>query len=454
MPLRSPILSALDPLTEAEGSVDPLGMQNASERLAERIFPDVTVRMSRIRLLTTTCFSAHVCSTPELSGQIAADGITPSWLVLEWYMIEAHVRAKLNADDDGDALAGWMKVRRALQLKQSVCASSYLKTPTVFGIHGISRRLATGLRLVTNDMRLDERGWDLLRIWEKEQKQPGFISAQAGEGVGGELVRELRKAVLDGMRQGKTSRPDRWPVWELLPPLLRSRKVGTREAGFLFDSLVTPMVGTRRGDPMGQEMRREMIEHLRRSGLVQEAEQEQPLVRRLIRRGASPELRARLLAIDAFEALCRPVTDAFDLILHLGREGHPTSPRDFAADPVGREIPERIAKSRESALGTAQLLEGDPEVARSVQRMAGLYAGVKTPEQVFEATLALHEETQRNKPPEGKRNWTERVRGESVLVRPQYRREYRPDGEDRYVHLYRMPSVSQFLVDLRRGEAP
>jgi hypothetical protein len=39
----------LDPIEGGEGSVDPLSLSRTYERLADRILPAVTVRMSRIR---------------------------------------------------------------------------------------------------------------------------------------------------------------------------------------------------------------------------------------------------------------------------------------------------------------------------------------------------------------------------------------------------------------------
>ena len=50
--LRAPFSSKFDPSEEAEGSIDPLGLQPAYERLADRLLPAVTVRMGRPRFVT------------------------------------------------------------------------------------------------------------------------------------------------------------------------------------------------------------------------------------------------------------------------------------------------------------------------------------------------------------------------------------------------------------------
>ena len=47
--LRAPFGSEFDPSEEAEGSIDPLGLQPGYERLADRLLPAVTVRMGHPR---------------------------------------------------------------------------------------------------------------------------------------------------------------------------------------------------------------------------------------------------------------------------------------------------------------------------------------------------------------------------------------------------------------------
>lgn len=42
--IAPPFLSLYDPAERTEGSIDPLGMMGTYERLAERIYPWITVR--------------------------------------------------------------------------------------------------------------------------------------------------------------------------------------------------------------------------------------------------------------------------------------------------------------------------------------------------------------------------------------------------------------------------
>ena len=59
--LRPPFSSEFDPSEEAEGSIDPLGLQPGYERLADRLLPAVTVRMGHPRFVTAMAVGACIC---------------------------------------------------------------------------------------------------------------------------------------------------------------------------------------------------------------------------------------------------------------------------------------------------------------------------------------------------------------------------------------------------------
>jgi hypothetical protein len=46
-------------------------------------------------------------------------------------------------------------------------ASAYLRTPGVFGYHGVYKPLARHLGIVDDDMRLGDAGYALLKAWQK-----------------------------------------------------------------------------------------------------------------------------------------------------------------------------------------------------------------------------------------------------------------------------------------------
>src|SRR5437868_9603784 len=100
--LSPPQLSASDPAVESEGSIDPLSLSPVYERLADRILPSLTIRMRRVRFVTAMCVAARVCADDYEEDDVAQDGVTPPWLVFEWFVVEALVRKKEElADAEG-----------------------------------------------------------------------------------------------------------------------------------------------------------------------------------------------------------------------------------------------------------------------------------------------------------------------------------------------------------------
>jgi hypothetical protein len=79
------------------------------------------------------------------------------------------------------------KLPRVLILRERVPmgASRYLKTPKVFGFHGVYRRLATHLGLVDDELTLNEYGRRLARIWATEQGYPDLVDGVLVGGVPG-----------------------------------------------------------------------------------------------------------------------------------------------------------------------------------------------------------------------------------------------------------------------------
>jgi hypothetical protein len=199
--LRAPFSSEFDPSEEAEGSIDPMGLQPGYERLADRLLPAVTVRMSRPRFVTAMAVGACVCDAWDTDA-VAADEVTPPWLVWEWFVVEAFVRAE-DLLSGISRVPGIQKVRRALRNQRPVSATAYLKTPTAFGFTGVFRRLAHGIGIVTDDGSLDDGGYELVLAWAKDQGLDGIIDASGGEG---HAFRErLRRAVAQGMEKGHTT---------------------------------------------------------------------------------------------------------------------------------------------------------------------------------------------------------------------------------------------------------
>ena len=133
---------------------------------------------------------------------IAADEVSEPWQVFEWYLVEGMVRAT----DERNLLRGLPgqdKATGAIKDGVPLSAKRYLKTPTVFGFHGVYRALARDIEVERAD-RLGETGFALLTTWEKEQGLDGFSGS--GDGPGRAVRRRLIDAIQSGLERGYVDR--------------------------------------------------------------------------------------------------------------------------------------------------------------------------------------------------------------------------------------------------------
>jgi hypothetical protein len=429
--LSAPVLSAYDPLTSAEGSIDPLGLAGTYERLADAILPGITVRMRRPRFLTAIAVGAYVCSDlpPET---LAKDGVSPPWQVFEWWIVEAHARSAELLPVRG-GIPGIQKAQAAISNRRPLSAAAYLRVPSVFGYTGIYRRLARQTRVLTTQGMLDDAGHRLLAAWMADQKLDGFLY---GEGRGKEFARRLSRAVRDGLASGHTEyRPKSF--WDEIAVHLNPFQPGLQEGAALRN-----VIEQGAGD---SEELSFLIQALEWRGAPLEFAQEAEFLRQSTKK-APTRLRSLFTAIDVYESFCRPLTDLFDLIRHLAS----TSPiqgiapaeweRDQRAEALTTKLREALVRA-----------EADPLLGDYWQERGNILTLLNdghTPVQMLEAVLQHHENAQQRKPPDGKRPWLERGTRGRVLVRAGYRLEDESNPAAPYVHEYRMPTLSRFLEDL------
>jgi hypothetical protein len=157
-----PFLTLSDPLVSGEGALDPLGLAMISERLADEILPGLRARMSRPRFLSAIAVAAAICE--NLEDRLAADGITPAFLVFEWLVVEAFIREGRREETRGTP--GTLKAQEVRDNGDALSHRTYLKTPNVFGFHGVYKPLARDLGIVDDDLRLADKGYELLKIWQ------------------------------------------------------------------------------------------------------------------------------------------------------------------------------------------------------------------------------------------------------------------------------------------------
>lgn len=433
--LRAPFSSEFDPPDEAEGSTDPLGLFPSYERLADRLLPAVTVRMGHPRFVTAIAVGARVCEDWDADA-VAADDLTPPWLVWEWFVVEAFVRSE-DSSSTMSGVPGIQKVRRALRNRRPVCATAYLKTPSAFGFTGVYRRLARGIGIITDDGTLDDGGYELVSAWAKDQGLDGFLEASGG--AGSSYRERLRRAVAQGMEKGHTTTQPR-DFWREFARRLDPMTPGSRERSILIERILS-----RAGNV-------EMVAHLTDALIKQRGvggrDQEAPFLRKLSR-GAPPELRNLLTAIEAYEAFGRTITDAFDGMRYCASTngGAPLDAESFAATKTAKSTLELLAPSLARVRSHPTLMEWDRDyksIAQAIER----FEGVRTITDLFEAILHHHEQIQRGKPPQGKRTWFERGTRGRVVLRAGHTVQEPFSGKGGFVHEYRIPTFSGFLNDL------
>jgi hypothetical protein len=429
----APLLTEKDPAESSEGGINPLGTESLADALAVRLAPGVRERQRHPRFLTALAVSLEVCRDFD-QETLASDGVSEPWQVFEWYLVEGLVRTAESGERVG--LPGSLKATKAIADGVPLSAKRYLKTPTVFGFHGVYRQLARTLG-IEDDGRLGEAGFDLVNIWAKEQGLEGFAGSGGGEGLA--VRNKLREAVQAGLESHATDRNGSWFGWSFFRDHLAPYAAGRKERRAISAMLLNDTKG----------FRRDVIEFLisdagRKAWEANGSEREFHAV---LRSTAHDELLVLLDAIDAYERFSRLCHDAFQDCLHeMTRQvGKKISSPVLAALPsvktASRRVPEMFSQVMER-------LEPVGEAARFRDTFTGLAEGGVAVEWV-ERLVEHHRKTQKQKPPNGKNPWFERFDDGSVIIRPDYRTEEPGAGDVRYAHLYRTRSLWRFALDLK-----
>jgi hypothetical protein len=424
--LELPFLTELDPEQAGEGSLDPLRLAPLSEALAEEIFPGVTNRMSRVRFLTAIAVSSAVST--GLEDVPPKDGLTTPYLAFEWHLVEAVARRTRYGlpDSATQRVPGIRKAQAVILRGAHLSASTYLKTPKVFGFVGIYKRLAIEVGLVDSDLVLAGEGDRLVRVWETEQGLEGFVDRKPGSS-GGALANKLARAVTEALLKGTVAQtPGSW-LWSQLVDVLRLDGAGRSETRTLLGLLLDP----------ARPLRREMIQALRRIPAGSDAD-----ILRMLRSGASRELRRRLLAIDAYERVAELLTVAFHTARRMSTTNglKPLSPEEIAQHPNIQ----RAAKQLQHALAKAfARLEG-LGLGLELEANLGRFEVPLTATEFVTELMGHHESVQADKLA---RPWFEEELG-GYFVRSPYTLHDEPEITGGYVNPYRVGAVQSFLIDL------
>jgi hypothetical protein len=427
-----PLLSEEDKAETSEGGLDPLGLVQVSEALGVRLVPGVRERMSHPRYLTTIAVATEVCSRfPE--DTVAKDGVSPPWMVFEWIVVESFARTLVGKDPF--RLPGSEKAATALRERVPLSASRYLKTPTVFGFHGVYRGLAHNLD-VENAGRLGETGYALLTTWSKEQKQDGFTGTAGGEGAN--VCKHLYWAVEESLQAGAVTRRDGWKYWPFFRERLAPHQAGPLEAAILSDALFAGTAGFR-----GAVLRFLVSSQGRK---IFEKTESELSFHAALRQTATPELCALLDAIASYEMFSRVCQDAFDdVLVEMTRRGAvKVTPRELGRIETVKTACKRVPEMFNELL---ERLEPFRETAQFADVFASLAERTDAASWA-DRLLTHHVVTQRKKPPFGKSPWFERFDDGGVILRPLYRREQPGRHDGSYLHAYRTGSLYSFARDL------
>lgn len=425
--LTLPSISAFDPPTAAEGSLDPVGLAAISDRLADLLVPGIRARMSRVRFVTAMAVGALVCE--PLLDTPSKDNVSTPAVCFEWLVVEAFVRRLHNAVPPG--VPGSLKARNVISRQQRLSASTYLKAPSVFGFHGVYKPFAVDSRVVSTQLEPGRRCVEVARAWEQDQGLAGFIDEFPGT-EGGLLRRRLRTAVGEALAAGRCGIKPGGHLFGQLAGSLRPDQIGPSERRVLR-SLITDHTHDTRAE-LGRLVA-DLDPDLTEAELLE-----------AVRPTCSPSLGQIIDAVVAYERFAALVDAGFRTLCSISRslgsqplnadsaKGHETIERCAA------ELPDRY---RHAADCTGTITS---DIALLLEERLGAFGIVRTPADLVNLLLTHHEHVQAKKPPNGKRPWFEPFRG-GWIVRGAYGSVEAPELGPKFVHPVRVAPLRQFMED-------
>jgi hypothetical protein len=427
-----PRRSAYHTLENSQGTLDPLGLYTVADRLATKLAPGLRERMKHPRYLTAIAVSSVVCSSFD-EEDLASDGISAPWQVFEWHVVSAFVKKFERGDPDKQLLGmpGREKTTTAFRDGLPLNAVRYLKTPSVFGFHGVYRTLAKNLNLIEGHQP-GEFGIKLVDVWESEQNLRGFRVDAKGT-PGGEFRSKLFDAVEKGMRAAAVSKPWAWEPYNLLAASLAPKSPGKNESDLLLTEL-------RKGS---EAVREELIDALI-----------SPEGQKLLNKGSEKQFHSWLInkmagnlsllkAIQAYERFCRLLYNAFYSILNYMERN---SSKGLLADLA--KIDEVIRAAKEIPIALDELensLQDFPEEAILIQDGFSKFSERVKGSDWVRLLFEHHFTVQRNKQP-SKASWVlEHGKDGYLLNTTQFLED---SFTEEYVHQYRTFTIGSFLKDL------
>ena len=431
MNVSSPFLTTYDPPGTSEGTLDPLGLYQIADQLAVALVPAVRERMQRVRFLTAMAVGALV--TEGIEEDERQRDAAP-YLVWEWLIVSALMGH--GADDETMwGIPGTMVTRRALRGSGRLDAVQYLKTPRIFGFHGVYKRLALQMGLLDVHLAPGPNAEALVDVWARGQGLGGLSAVRPQLGAWSAAVRRC-------LAEKPPQAAPRWDTesWHAVaaafapgttPPVERAfmKRLlldgGERRVGALRD------IWALQPEFSGDTLREEDL-HARLGDRV-------------------PAYVPLLRAIASYEAFARAVHDAFEL---LRAEAARVDAQSYVATRIAGDADFQASVTGlhdRFAAAHRDLGEAGPSGAGLQGLFTARYGALAEPLSAAGCATTLcelHEAVQRAKSLDGKRPWFDRLGPDRIFIRHAYRVPRPIPQPGRYVHYYRTWPIRRFYEDL------
>ena len=426
-----PFLTTYDPPGTSEGALDPLGLYRIADQLAVLLVPAVRERMQRIRFLTAMVVGSFVLE--DLEGNPRHRDASP-YLVWEWLVVEALIR-EISDHASIRGVPGSGVTRTALAQHGYVDARSYLKTPRIFGFHGVYKSLAVHLGLLDVHLGPGPNAERLADAWARDRGLGGIAGAKP-------LWARWKATVKRGLNQAPPRTSALWnrSEWRELAEAFAPEAAGAEEKQLLGELLLSS--GERQLGALPELWR---LQENYTNDVLQEESLHTDLEEH------APAYGALVEAIRTYEAFARGLQDGFDV---LRAKAAAPDARGYVVPHIARNeafrtsvdrLDERFAAARR-ALG--EITATTISLQNLFDERFGRFAEPMDAQTCALALCEHHEDVQRAKSTEGKRPWFDRIGGDRIYIRQAYRIPQHEIAPERYLHGYRGWPIRRFWDDV------
>jgi hypothetical protein len=325
--------------------------------------------------------------------------------------------------------------RRAIDQHRYLDARSYLKTPRIFGFHGIYKRLAVRLGLLDVHLSSGPNTEQLADAWARGQGLAGLHNAKP-------IIWRWREAIRRSLGQTPPRTKPAWTVerWEELAQAFAPTTAQAIEKrcleGLLLESTDRPLGAL---PEIWQLQEGYDDERFREEELHDRLEKYQPIYKPL------------LDAIRGYESFARSLQDAFDVL--KAEAARPNAQgfvvTEIAADKEFKHSVRGLHRRFENAhraLGEVAVM--DVSIQNLFIERFQRFAETLDPAACALALCEHHLTIQQGKSANGKRPWFDRIDPNRIYIRHAYRETRRDIAPGRYLHEYRGRPIGRFRADL------